>query len=273
MTIEKIFLGWCEGEGPAAVTAYALLESAPTAADGAADLSSSMIVVTSGRIMRHLRYELLTQARTRRVALIPPQMCTIETLGSRTLGFPHLGASILQECVSSSDWLVALEQALGELSRDAAELLAPRGLPKNSKSRITLVQQLQKIIDQATSANRSPGEIAMLPIVEDSASAQRRWKSLQELVDIAQGKVQAIGDRRPLCALDWNRRLVENGVVASDSSKISHVILLGVLDATPLTRAVIARLESQGVSLAAWIIAPEDHAKSNDAEKTWFDEI
>ena len=273
MTIEKIFLGWCEGEGPAAVTARALLESAPTAADGAADLSSSMIVVSSGRIMRHLRYELLTQARTRRVALIPPLMCTIETLGSRTLGSLNLGASISQECVSSSDWLVALEQALGELSRDAAELLAPRGLPQNPKSRITLVQQLQKIIDQATSANRSPGEIAMLPIVEDSASAQRRWKSLQELVDIAQGKVQAIGDRRPLCALDWNRRLVEEGVVASDSSKIMHVILLGVLDATPLTRAVIARLESQGVSLAAWIIAPEDHAKSDDAEKTWFDEI
>ena len=115
MTIEKIFLGWCEGKGPAAVAARTMLESAPTAADGAADLSSLMIVVSSGRIMRHLRYELLTQARTRRVALIPPQMCTIETLGSRTLGFPHLGASILQECVSSSDWLVALEQALGEL--------------------------------------------------------------------------------------------------------------------------------------------------------------
>lgn len=45
------------------------------------------------------------------------------------------------------------------------------------------------------------------------------------------------------------------------------MILLGVLDATPLTRAVIACLESQGVSLAAWIIAPEDHAKSDDAEK------
>ena len=109
MTIEKKFLGWCEGKGPASVTAHALLESAPTATDGAADLSSSMIVVSSGRIMRHLRYELLTQARTRRVALIPPQMCTIETLGSRALG-----GIISQECVSSSDWLVALEQALGE---------------------------------------------------------------------------------------------------------------------------------------------------------------
>lgn len=129
------------------------------------------------------------------------------------------------------------------------------------------MQQLQTIIDQATNANRSPEDIAELPIVADSASAQRRWKSLQELVDIAQSKVQAIGDRRPLCALDWNRRLVEEGVVASDSSKITHVILLGVLDATPLTRAVIARLESQGVSLAAWVIAPEDHASAHDGEK------
>lgn len=249
-----------------------MLESAPTAADGAADLSSLMIVVSSGRIMRHLRYELLTQARTRRVALIPPQMCTIETLGSRALGSLKLGASLSQECVSSSDWLVALEQALGELSPDASELLAPRGLPQNPKSRITLVQQLQKIIDQATSANRSPEKLQCCRSSR-ILRAQRRWKSLQELVNIAQSKVQAVGDRRPLCALDWNRRLVEEGVVASDSSKIAHVILLGVLDATPLTRAVIARLESQGVSLAAWIIAAEDHAKSDDAEKTWFDEI
>ena len=273
MTIEKMFLGWCADDGPAAVAARTLLESAPSAADGAVDLSSSMIVVSSGRIMRHLRYELLTQARVRRVPLIPPEMCTIETLGSRTLGSRTLGESISQECVSCSDWLVALEQALGELSPDAAELLAPRGLPQNPKSRITLVQQLQKIIDQATSANRSPEEIAMLPIVTDSASAQRRWNSLQELVNAAQGKVQAIGDRRPLCALDWNRRLVEEGVVASESSNVSRVILLGVLDATPLTRAVIARLESQGISVAAWIIAPKDHASAGDAEKSWFDEI
>ena len=273
MTIEKKFLGWCAVEGPATVAARTMLESAPSAADGAVDLSSSMIVVSSGRIMRHLRYELLTQARVRRVPLIPPQMCTIETLGSRTLGSRTLDGSVSQECVSSSDWLIALEQALGELSPDAAELLAPRGLPQNPKSRLTLVQQLQTIIDQATNANRSPEEIAELPIVADSASAQRRWKSLQELVNVAQGKVQAIGDRRPLSALEWNRRLAEEGVVASHSSNVSRVILLGVLDATPLTRAVIARLESQGISLSAWVIAPEDHANAQGAEKTWFDEI
>ena len=268
MTIEKKFLGWCTSGGPVAVAAHAMLQSAPTAADGAVDLSSSMIVVSSGRIMRHLRYELLTQARVRRVPLIPPQMCTIETLGSRLLG-----GSISQERVSSSDWFIALEQALGELSPDAAELLAPRGLPQNPKSRLTLVQQLQTIIDQTTNANRSPEEIALLPIVADSASAQRRWKSLQELVNVAQAKVQAIGDRRPLCALNWNRRLIEEGVVASESPHISRVILLGVLDATPLTRAVIARLESQKISLTAWIIAPEDHARGHDVEKSWFDEI
>lgn len=108
-----------------------MLQSAPTAADGAVDLSSSMIVVSSGRIMRHLRYELLTQARVRRVPLIPPQMCTIETLGSRLLGSGLLGERVSQECVSSSDWLIALEQALGDLSPDAAELLAPRGLAQN----------------------------------------------------------------------------------------------------------------------------------------------
>ena len=119
--------------------------------------------------MRHLRYELLMQARALRVPLIPPQMCTIETLGSRLLSSRVLGASISQECVSSSDWLIALEHVLSEFPQGAAELLAPQGLPQNPKSRITLVQQLQKISDQATSANRSPGEIARLPIVEDSA--------------------------------------------------------------------------------------------------------
>ncbi len=268
MTIEKIFLGWCSEEGPAAVTARALLESAPIAADGAVDLSSSMIVVSSGRIMRHVRYELLMQARARRVPLIPPQMCTIETLGSRILG-----ASISQECVSSSDWLIALERALGELSQDAAELLAPNGIPQNPKSRITLVQQLQKIVDQSINANLSPAEIAILPIVVASPTAQRRWKSLQELVDIAQKKVQAVGDRKPVCAFDWNRQLISEGSVVRESSKINRVILLGVLDATPLTRAVIARLESQGISLSAWIIAPEDQVNAVDAEETWFDEM
>jgi hypothetical protein len=138
-------------------------------ADGAVDLSASMIFVSSGRIMHHLRYELLMQARALRVPLIPPQMCTIETLGSRLLSSRILGASISQECVTSSDWLISLEHALSEFSQGAAELLAPQGLPQNPKSRITLVQQLQKISDQATSANRSPGEIARLPIVEDSA--------------------------------------------------------------------------------------------------------
>ncbi len=282
MTIEQIYLGWCGNEGPPAIAARRLLDDAPVAADGSANLAASLIVVSSGRVMRHLRYAILEEARRRGIPLIPAQMCTVESLGARALG-----VNFLAERATSADWLIALERALSELSSDAAELLLPRGLPSTPGSRFSITRQLQSVIDQATSANRSPAEIMEMLVVAESPSAQRRWRSLQQLVDSAERIIETSGDRRPLSALSWNRDLIERG-----TASIDRVILLGVIDATPVTRAILGRLESLGTRISAWIVAPEDRAGIavldeatssvldeatssvlDEATSSWFDEI
>lgn len=260
MNITRRYLGWCPVDGPSAAAAQTLLHDAPLAADGAADLATTLIVVSSGRVMRSLRYELLKQARAKNIPLLPPQMCTVESLASRALG-----GSVDQELVRSVDWLIALDQAFGDLPPDAAKLLASRGLPSNPRSRFAAVRQLQSIIEHSVRANRAPREIAEIPLVIDSPSAQRRWESLQALVDSAERALNSAGARKPLSALAWNRKMI-----AEAQASVSRVILVGLVEATPLTRAVINRLEMLGVSIDSWIIAPQDHAEGGEC---WFDEL
>jgi len=263
MNITRRYLGWClsdDGDGPSAAAARILLHDAPLAADGAADLATTLIVVSSGRVMRSLRYELLKQARAKNIPLLPPQMCTVESLASRALS-----GSVDQELVGSVDWLIALDQAFADLPPDAAKLLASRGLPSNPRSRFAAVRQLQSIIEHSVRANRAPREIAEIGLVIDSPSAQRRWESLQALVESAERALNSVGARKPLSALAWNRKMI-----AQAQASVSRVILVGLVEATPLTRAVINRLEMLGVSIDSWIIAPHDHAEGGEC---WFDEL
>ncbi len=261
MTHAKRYLGWCRGKDPLVVAAAALLDDAPQGADGSADLSSLLVVVTSGRVMRRLRYELLVQARARRLPLVPPAMCTVESLGSRALG-----GGVVADRPSKEEWMIALDQALAMLGPDAARLLSPHGVPTNPRARLRIVTQLQSVIEHAVSANRSPTEIAGASALKESEGAQQRWISLQELVDCA---VRVLGEGAAggsLGAVEFNRLLLAQG-----STNFERVILLGVLDATPISRAFIARLEAVGVSIASWILADESDAGNQAAE--WFDEI
>lgn len=256
MAILKRYLGWSKGDSPLVVAAQVLLDNAPSSCDGTLDLSQTMITVASGRTTRLLLWALLEEARRRKLPLVPPQMCRIGALRQRSLQ-----ANSTLRCASAVEWHMALAEALNELPESAAKLLLPGGALGSPRARMNTANQFLRVIEHASSANLTPAAVADLAAVSPSPTCHARWMALDELASSAMSILRGWAPhlRSPL-----EFQLVLNN---SGTTSLTKLVLLGIVDATPATRSTIARLESLGVVVEAFVVA------GSEADHPWFDDL
>lgn len=260
-------IGWCADSTPAKIAANKLIDGAPLGVDGSIDLSRTLVVVGGGRFLRRLRFELLTQTQERgRVRpLMPPALCTIESLAHRALESPR---SVVE--VSSIDWQIAMASALQSLPISVRKLLLPIDAPVDLSQCWSLAQRLCQVLDRASDALHSCQQIAQLAGLADSPPWQARWNALAQLVDGARS--QCASKARPNAAacvtrLECLMDLIEHGIPL-----VERVVLVGIPDATPATRMVLDRLAEVGVTVDAWVIGAQDGLPEGKSAIDCFDE-
>ncbi|MFM7480273.1 MAG: PD-(D/E)XK nuclease family protein [Planctomycetota bacterium] len=259
MEVQRRFLGWCEEHGPASVAARALLHDAPRGVDGGCDLSRTIVVTATGRSLRLLNHGLAEAAHELGKPLIPPARCTVASLAARALAVKHASRPI-----GGIEWMLLMHEALRRLPNDAAALLMPQVMRGRTAENPVALSRIASALDQVTQqlvqSGRSAAEVAQLPCV--SPLLADRWNALHAFhcqcdvvareLSQAHGVIQGV---MPLTPWQWNDRLMRSE--GEGTSAFERVVLLGVLDLTPMNRRVVVRLVQGGCAVEAWIIAPD----------------
>lgn len=254
MAVSRRFLGWCEERGPAHVAMRALLRDSPRGVDGGCDLSRTIVVTATGRSRRLLNLCLAEAADELGCPLTPPALCAVDSLAARVLR-----ADRACRPIQGIEWMLVMHEALRRLPRGAKALLMPplaQGETAESPmvlSRIALA--LDDVTQQLLQSGRSAAEVGQLPCV--SPLLADRWNALHafhgQCDEVARELSQA-QDVALLTPWQWSDHLMrssKDGRVAFE-----RVLLLGVLDLTPMNRRIVESLAQVGCAVEAWIIAP-----------------
>jgi hypothetical protein len=169
---------------------------------------------------------------------------------SRALGSDHTSRSL-----QGIEWMLLMHEALGRLRGDAAALLLPRGMdgaiPQSPEVISRIAGALDEVTQQLVQSGRSAAQVAQLPCV--SSSLAERWNALHafhcQCDEVARelSRSEGVTLRTP-----WqlSGQLQQRAV-------FDRVVLLGVLDLTPMNRRIVARLDELGCVVESWIIAPD----------------
>jgi len=153
--------------------------------------------------------------------------------------------------------MLLMHEALARLPNDAAALLLPRVMdgatPQSPEVLSRIAGALDEVTQQLVQSGLSAAEVAQLPCV--SASLAERWNALHafhcQCDEVAEelSRTEGVTLRTPW---QWKNQLEQSAV-------FDRVVLLGVLDLTPMNRRVVARLDQLGCAVESWIIAPDSN--------------
>lgn len=254
MAVSRRFLGWCEEHGPAHVAMRALLNGSPRGVDGGCDLSRTLVVTATGRSRRLLNLCLAEAADELGCPLIPPALCAVASLAARVLL-----ADRSCRPIEGIEWMLLMHEALRRLPTGAKALLMPQVAQGETAESPMVLGRIASALDDVTQqllqSGRSAAEVAQLPCV--SPLLADRWNALHafhgqcDVVarELSQGQGVAL-----LTPWQWSDHLMrrsKDGRVAFE-----RVLLLGVLDLTPMNRRVVESLAQAGCAVEAWIVAP-----------------
>jgi len=259
MEVQRRFLGWCEEHGPAHVAARVLLDSSPRGVDGGFDLSRTLVVTATGRSRRLLNLCLAEAAHERGQALIPPARCTVASLAARAIPVNRASRPI-----GGIAWMLLMHEALRRLPNDAAALLMPQVMRGEMAESPVILSRIASALDNVTQqlvqSGRSAAEVAQLPCV--SPLLADRWNALQAFhrqCDVVASELSQVHGVALVTPWQWNDQVLHAAQHEEQHGKAAfeRVVLLGVLDLTPLNRRVVECLVQGGVAVEAWIIAPD----------------
>jgi len=265
MELQRRFLGWCEEHGPAHVAARLLLDSSPRGVDGGFDLSRTLVVTATGRSRRLLNLSLSEAAQERGQPLIPPARCTVASFAERATS-----AAQAARPLRGVEWMLLMHEALRRLPNDAAALLMPQVMRGEMAESPVILSRVASALDNVTQqlvqSGRSAAEVAQLPCV--SPLLADRWNALQAFhrqCDVVASELSQVHGVALVTPWQWNDQVLHAAQHGEQHGKAAfeRVVLLGVLDLTPINRRVVASLVQGGVAVEAWIIAPDSPPWNN----------